>query len=245
MSEEKKIKKEDGYEGQDDFTRRFDLSELQDAIPEIEQLDQEQRRTLSFSGSRNDTLSFEDETSDDEIESLLRDEAERDVKAPSGLEVDSSKPMSVKPQVKKQRKCNFCLIEQGKINLQLIYRDKDLIVFLDPKPLSPGQLLISTTKHTSSLDKLNASEVSHLFCVIQKFSNILKKAPEINAEAVSIFMSESVNETEDLRHLYITLIPREKNDGISLKFKQKISLKAKQISHLSHVISSHIKTNAA
>lgn len=240
MSEEKKMNKEERCEGQDDFTRRFDLSELQDAIPEIDQLDQEQRRTLSFSGSRNDTLSFEDETSEDEIENLLRD-----AKAPSGLEVDSSKSMNSKPQVKKQRKCNFCLIEQGKINLQLIYRDKDLIVFLDPKPLSPGQLLISTTKHTSSLDKLNASEVSHLFCVIQKFSTILKKAPEINAEAVSIFMSESVNETENLRHLYITLIPREKNDGISLKFKQKISLKAKQISHLSQVISSHIKTNAA
>lgn len=88
--------------------------------------------------------------------------------------------------------------------------------------MTKGQLLVSPKKHAASLTDLEEDEVTHLFSVANKLCKALKNS-KVPAEAVSYFLSESVNEEQDLRHIYLSIIPRTNKDGIGLKYKKKIN----------------------
>lgn len=116
--------------------------------------------------------------------------------------------------------CNFCKIALRRFKLMTIYEDDHVIAIMDPKPLMKGQVLICTKTHKSSLSDFSPEENSHFFHVAKIISDAIKKS-KIPAEAVSYFMSESVNEKDELKHVYMSLIPRKQKDGIGLKFSKK------------------------
>ncbi|MBT7609202.1 MAG: HIT family protein [Bacteriovoracaceae bacterium] len=116
--------------------------------------------------------------------------------------------------------CNFCKIALKRFKLMTIYEDDDLIAIMDPKPLMKGQVLLCSKTHKSSLSNLTAEENAHFFNVAKLISDGIKKS-KIPADGVSYFLSESVNEKEDLKHIYMSLIPRKPQDGIGLKFSKK------------------------
>ncbi len=119
-------------------------------------------------------------------------------------------------------KCNFCKMAHGKFKLAVLYQDEHVIAIMDPKPLSKGQLLLAPKKHVGSLTELSDQEVQHFFNIANNLCKTLKDS-KVPAEAVSYFLSESVNEAPELRHIYMSIIPRTNKDGIGLKYKKKIS----------------------
>ena len=119
-------------------------------------------------------------------------------------------------------KCNFCKMAHGKFKLAVLYQDEHVIAIMDPKPLSKGQLLLAPKKHVGSLTELSDQEVQHFFNIANNLCKTLKES-KVPADAVSYFLSESVNEAPELRHIYMSIIPRTNKDGIGLKYKKKIS----------------------
>lgn len=118
--------------------------------------------------------------------------------------------------------CNFCKMAHGKFKLAVLYQDEHVMAIMDPKPLSKGQLLLAPKKHVGSLTDLSDAEVTHFFNIANMLCKTLKES-KVPAEAVSYFLSESVNEAADLRHIYMSIIPRTNKDGIGLKYKKKIN----------------------
>ncbi|TNE98117.1 MAG: HIT domain-containing protein [Deltaproteobacteria bacterium] len=119
-------------------------------------------------------------------------------------------------------KCNFCKMAHGKFKLAVLYQDEHVIAIMDPKPLSKGQLLLAPKKHVGSLTELSDQEVQHFFNIANNLCKTLKDS-KVPADAVSYFLSESVNEAPELRHIYMSIIPRTNKDGIGLKYKKKIN----------------------
>ena len=111
---------------------------------------------------------------------------------------------------------------------------------MDPKPLSKGQLLLAPKKHIGSLTDLSDAEVQHFFQVANQLCKALKES-KVPAEAVSYFLSESVNEAEELRHIYMSIIPRTNKDGIGLKYKRKISSTTDDLELICDHLISYIK----
>lgn len=187
----------------------------------------------------------------DDLESLIADEEDDDYQveagesAAEGVQVAGSEvnfkkekletpatpaAKQAKPQAKPQApikgvhpKCNFCKMAHGKFKLAVLYQDEHVIAIMDPKPLSKGQLLLAPKKHVGSLTDLSDAEVQHFFQVANNLCKALKES-KVPAEAVSYFLSESVNEAADLRHIYMSIIPRTNKDGVGLKYKKKINL---------------------
>ncbi len=118
------------------------------------------------------------------------------------------------------KKCNFCKVALRRFKLMTIYEDDQVIAIMDPKPLMKGQVLLCTKTHKSSLSDLSLKENAHFFNVAKIISDAIKKS-KIPSEGVTFFLSESINESEELKHLYMSLIPRKKKDGIGLKFSKK------------------------
>lgn len=185
-----------------------------------------------------------------DLESLIADEEDDDYQveagesAAEGVQVAGSEvnfkkekletpatpaAKQAKPQAKPQApikgvhpKCNFCKMAHGKFKLAVLYQDEHVVAIMDPKPLSKGQLLLAPKIHVGSLTDLSDAEVQHFFQVANNLCKALKES-KVPAEAVSYFLSESVNEAADLRHIYMSIIPRTNKDGVGLKYKKKIN----------------------
>jgi histidine triad (HIT) family protein len=56
--------------------------------------------------------------------------------------------------------CIFCKIIAGEITSNIIYKDKDVVVFPDINPLAPVHLLIVPVKHITSLSTMNEADAS-------------------------------------------------------------------------------------
>jgi len=187
----------------------------------------------------------------EDLEALIADEEDDDYQveagesAAEGVQVagsevnfkkeklETSATPAKKPQAKPQAaakapikgvhpKCNFCKMAHGKFKLAVLYQDEHVMAIMDPKPLSKGQLLLAPKKHVGSLTDLSDAEVQHFFNIANMLCKTLKDS-KVPAEAVSYFLSESVNEAADLRHIYMSIIARTNKDGIGLKYKKKIN----------------------
>ncbi|MCK4274495.1 MAG: HIT domain-containing protein, partial [Dehalococcoidales bacterium] len=59
----------------------------------------------------------------------------------------------------KDKDCIFCKIVSGEVPTELLYQDKDVIVFHDINPITPVHLLVVTRKHIPSLADMADAEM--------------------------------------------------------------------------------------
>jgi histidine triad (HIT) family protein len=141
-----------------------------------------------------------------------------------------------KATVEHNPNCNFCKIALRRFKLMTIYEDDQVIAIMDPNPLMKGQVLLCSKAHKSNIADLSSAENAHFFNVAKIISDGLKKS-KITEDAVSYFLSESVNEQESLKHVYMSLIPRRQKDGIGLKSSKKSAVSAAELELLgNHLI---------
>ncbi len=70
--------------------------------------------------------------------------------------------------------CIFCQIVEGDIPSTTVYRDKQVVAFLDIHPAAPVHILIVPRQHIPSLNDLTSEDetlIGHMFIVAQKLAN--------------------------------------------------------------------------
>jgi histidine triad (HIT) family protein len=60
--------------------------------------------------------------------------------------------------MKTDKDCIFCKIVAGEVPSDIVYRDKDVIVFPDINPITPVHLLVVTREHITSLAAMDDGE---------------------------------------------------------------------------------------
>lgn len=101
--------------------------------------------------------------------------------------------------------CLFCKIIEKKVPADIVFENKDLIVFKDIKPKAPVHLLIVPKKHIASINDISIEEkdlVGEIFLTAQRI------AQENNIKNSGYKLTVNVGEGagQEIEHLHIHLI---------------------------------------
>jgi histidine triad (HIT) family protein len=106
--------------------------------------------------------------------------------------------------------CTFCQIAKGELPAQIVYRDADVVAFLDRAPLLPGHVLVMPEKHVETLDDLPDGLLAPVLGVVRRTSLAVQKA----LRAEGSFVATNTRVSQSVPHLHVHVVPRNKGDGL-------------------------------
>jgi histidine triad (HIT) family protein len=106
--------------------------------------------------------------------------------------------------------CTFCQIAKGELPAHIIYRDADVVVFLDRSPLIHGHVLVMPMEHVETLDDLPDNLIKPLFSAVRRTSIAVQKA----LRSAGSFVATNTRVSQSVPHLHIHVVPRNKGDGL-------------------------------
>ncbi|CAA0088499.1 Protein hit [Zhongshania aliphaticivorans] len=101
--------------------------------------------------------------------------------------------------------CIFCKILSGKAPGHIIYRDDDIMCFLDIAPVSMGHTLIIPVKHHDNIFTLSDSEVTALARQSKRLAPIVKRVTGADGLGVHQLNGRAAGQT--VFHYHTHLIP--------------------------------------
>lgn len=104
----------------------------------------------------------------------------------------------------------FCQIIRGELPGEVVYRDDDVIAFLDLRPVFKGHVLVCPIQHADHLLDLPTDQLAPLFGVVQKIAAAMPTA--YNCEGS--FTCANTVVSQSVPHLHVHIIPRTKGDGL-------------------------------
>ena len=108
--------------------------------------------------------------------------------------------------------CIFCKIIKKEIPAEKIYEEKNVLAFLDIKPINTGHILVIPKKHFKNIYEIPDKDFCDLTKVVKKLSSIIKKATKADGINIGINNDEAAGQV--IFHSHIHIIPRFKNDGL-------------------------------
>ena len=106
--------------------------------------------------------------------------------------------------------CTFCQIASGELPAQIVYRDEDVVAFLDRAPLLHGHVLVMTQRHVETLDDLPDDLLAPVFGAVRRTSVAVQKA----LRAEGSFVATNTRISQSIPHLHVHVVPRNKGDGL-------------------------------
>lgn len=112
--------------------------------------------------------------------------------------------------------CIFCNIVAKKIPAHLIYEDKEIVVFLDIRPINSGHSLVIPKSHVANLKNLDPSLAGRLFQVAGKIAAALRKSG-LRCEGINVWLADGKAAFQEIPHIHIHVIPRYSGDGLRIQ----------------------------
>lgn len=120
----------------------------------------------------------------------------------------------------KQREgCIVCQIVENKIPSKKVYEDDVIIAVLDINGAEAGHCFVIPKSHYPIIEQVPDTEVARLFQVSNKISVAIFDA--LGAQGTNIFVANGIPAGQTVAHFTINVVPRRKNDGISLQWQPK------------------------
>lgn len=115
--------------------------------------------------------------------------------------------------------CPFCLMADSKIPTTKVYDDPNYLAVLEINPANPGHVILFPRSHILSLVDLSHSDIENLF----KISKIIASSISTFSDGVTLFTEDGKLTGKRFDHFLINIIPRLKDDDITLVTKPKTS----------------------
>ena len=106
--------------------------------------------------------------------------------------------------------CTFCQIAEGELPAHIVYRDENVVAFLDRAPLLPGHVLVMPAKHVETLDDLPDDLLAPVLKAVRRTSIAVQKA----FHAEGSFVATNTRVSQSVAHLHVHVVPRNKGDGL-------------------------------
>jgi histidine triad (HIT) family protein len=102
--------------------------------------------------------------------------------------------------------CVFCRIMRKEEDASFVYEDKNVVAFLDSRPVNEGHTLVVPRKHYENIFEVPEEEVANLFKVVKKLAYGISKSEK--AEGISIVQNNGVAAHQIVFHFHVHIIPR-------------------------------------
>ncbi|GAA3611536.1 HIT family protein [Microlunatus ginsengisoli] len=103
-----------------------------------------------------------------------------------------------------------CRILRGELAAAVVWRDEQLLAFLDHRPVFKGHVLVSPTRHVSNLLDLPAELFAPVLGLAQRVAAALPAA--LGAQGSFVAINNVVSQS--VPHLHVHVVPRTKGDGL-------------------------------
>jgi histidine triad (HIT) family protein len=107
--------------------------------------------------------------------------------------------------------CVFCRIAGGAEQASLIYEDKDVMVFLDARPVNEGHTLVISRKHYENIFEIPDDELANLFKIVKKVAAAIMKGEK--AEGIRIVQNNGSAAHQIIFHFHVHIIPEHEGRG--------------------------------
>jgi len=105
--------------------------------------------------------------------------------------------------------CVFCAVVDGAEHLA-VYRDEQVVAFLDRAPVFPGHTLIVPARHYPTIEDMPENEIAPLFLLARRLSIAFHTA--IGADGSFIAVNTRISQS--VPHVHVHVVPRRKGDGL-------------------------------
>ncbi len=104
----------------------------------------------------------------------------------------------------------FCQIIAGELATAEVWRDDQVVAFLDHRPVFKGHVLVCPTRHVETLLDLPDDLVVPLFSAARSIAAVMGDA--VGAEGTFVAINNVVSQS--VPHLHVHVVPRSKGDGL-------------------------------
>ena len=124
--------------------------------------------------------------------------------------------------------CLFCKIVNHEIPSEIIYEDKDIMVFLDINPTTNGDTLIIPKKHFKDMFEVPRELLNHIEESYQHIYKDYKKKLKCDG----LTLTTNLDYGQEIKHFHMHFIPRYKNDDVKHLSNKEILKDIKEIKEL-------------
>ena len=103
--------------------------------------------------------------------------------------------------------CVFCAVVAGAEH-HAVYRDDDVVAFLDHAPVIPGHTLVVPATHYETIDDLPDDALVPLFRVVREVSKAMQRV--LGAEGSLTLANTRISQS--VPHVHVHVVPRRKGD---------------------------------
>ncbi|NOX44123.1 MAG: HIT family protein [Caldiserica bacterium] len=101
--------------------------------------------------------------------------------------------------------CIFCRIAEGKAPANVVYKDDDVIAFLDIRPVNPGHTLVVPKSHHAYIWELPKEKAAQVFAVVHEIALAVREA--LKADGVRIVQLNGSAAGQEVFHFHVHVIP--------------------------------------
>ena len=124
--------------------------------------------------------------------------------------------------------CLFCKIVNKEIPSEIIFEDKDIMVFLDINPTTNGDTLIIPKKHFKDMFSVPRELLNYMEECYKHIYEVYKKKLKCDG----LTLTTNLDYGQEIKHFHMHFIPRYKNDEVKYLSNKKILKDLKEIKEL-------------
>ena len=110
--------------------------------------------------------------------------------------------------------CVFCKIVSREIDSAKVFENENVLVFLDANPVTKGHSLVIPKQHFENIFDIEENMLQKIMVVAKHISVKIKNS--LSADGIRISQSNGTAAGQAIFHFHLHIIPRYKNDGISM-----------------------------
>ncbi len=100
----------------------------------------------------------------------------------------------------------------GEIPCAKIYEDKDVLAFLDIRPLTKGHTLVIPKKHFENIFDIQGETLEKVIIVAKQICGKIKN--NLKTDGIRLSQSNGKAAGQDVMHFHLHIIPRYADDGL-------------------------------
>jgi len=116
----------------------------------------------------------------------------------------------------KDDKCIFCKIVAGEVPASVVYRDEEVLAFMDVSPVVEGHVLVIPAYHTADLAGVTEDAGARMFALGRRVAASLR-ASGLPCEGINFFLADGAAAGQTVFHSHLHVIPRVRGDGLGFR----------------------------
>ena len=119
-----------------------------------------------------------------------------------------------KTNIRAKKDCPFCRMSKDKSGRVVVLEDMDILVIMDLYPATPGHLLIIPKKHIETIYEIPDELGARIMNTAILMAKAIKE--RLSPDGLNLIQSNQEAAGQTIPHFHIHIVPRYKDDQVSL-----------------------------